>query len=309
MYLHLQSYFIARNAPKFVILFAVFLLQGNVYGTTNTWIVDTGDWFEPTNWSLNHIPMLGETAVIPDTADEVTISGSILAEVNAVQLFGGVLTIADTSTLMIDLQDQTLVGLLIDSGRIDNRGTIIIANGAGSNAYGTNIKNIGLLVNRGKLIIKHFLGFNADAINLEFGSTLDNDGSIEIKDIDGIGADGINNQGLFLNDSSVTIDTIGDGIGLFVSDSGQVLNANSFSLNNITTTGVIVHGGLFENKAAGMLSLAAINEQGIVVENAGKLINQSGGLIRLALSPQILHININLGSEFLCLGELDIFKN
>jgi hypothetical protein len=219
----------------------------------NTWLGTsgtTGNWSDPTKWSLNTVPD-GSTAILIPTGtvkDNVSFTNAQLITINAT----GDLVILSTTTIT---NSGTAGGGIFDNlGRVDNSGRL---------ASQSQINNeVGGVVNNSGSINTFFFGNDS-------GSTLNNSGTLVVTAKSLINEGTVNNSGSMLLPGMINDGTFSNA-GKLTFDSGSIQfpaqAENTATFTNLAT-GTINNTGAFTNDAG-----ATFNNMGTIV-NTGLIVN------------------------------------
>ena len=217
----------------------------------NTWLGTagtTGNWSDPTKWSLNTVPD-GSTAILIPTGtvrDNVSFNNAQPITIDAT----GDLVILSTTTVTNSGSSGTIDNL----GQVDNSGTlakqIMINNDAGG------------VVNNSGSITTFFFGSDS-------GSTLNNSGTLVVTAKSLINEGTVNNSGSMLLPGMINDGTFKNA-GTLTFDSGSIQfpaqAENTATFTNLAT-GTINNTGAFTNDAG-----ATFNNMGTIA-NTGLIVN------------------------------------
>ncbi|MFT6336888.1 MAG: hypothetical protein ACJATI_003649 [Halioglobus sp.] len=125
------------------------VLQNNV---VNTFLNQSSDWSDATNWNLLHTPLACEDVFIGGSGDTMNITIPSPFEVNSI-LIGENVTLHNNSVLTINLKNQTNpIHPLTHNGSIVNNGSIYIY--AYLLSQQTKLAESSSIINNGAIIIK-----------------------------------------------------------------------------------------------------------------------------------------------------------
>ena len=264
------------------IFFIAFILLATCFqlnAQTVTWNGD-GDninWTDADNWDTDAVPVAGNDVVISVSSSQVTITGTHTVRMVTISSSAD-LTIASGAVLNID-------GATSDHGlETTGSGNVVINNGT-INIKGITTDNMdgiyskGTFTNNGTIDINGVTGTSGDGIYVAVGNFTNSSGATIT--ITNVGSDSIrtdDNSGTpatFSNEGTITItQTTGDD-GIYVNDSSTFNNTGTITVSG--TGGdmgmMIDDGGTFNNNSGGTLTINAIINDQIFLDNDGAVNN------------------------------------
>ncbi|MCB0641255.1 MAG: hypothetical protein KDC44_06425, partial [Phaeodactylibacter sp.] len=235
---------------------------------TLTFIGGISYWDNPANWDLGFVPTAGDFVIIP-AGQKVGIPGGYAAMAKRVEVSGGLFVLG---TLTVD--GSAGDGILFDSGRLDNRGTIIINNSSLDGIHAINGSRLKCRTN-GSITVN---STGDDGIELAGNSIMLHQGLIEVKGPNP--DDGFVCGGTLLVGPSATLsveDSTDDGFeitGRFenygfmvassgIGDDGMLINSTQTSINRSDATMEFKQAG---DKSVYVFDGTLVNEINALIE-------------------------------------------
>ncbi len=255
------------------------------YATTVTWDGGAGttNWGDAANWNPDGVPSPTDRIIIDGNS---AVSSTVHLNIDVDLSAGGDIEIESGDTLVID-SGITLASnpgsSILDSGTIDNSGSITMGFGALIDNFGT-IDNSGTIINNGGSIVQQpgTIITNSGTIANSPGGSISNSGSIVNQP-----------SGTINNDSFGTITISSGGLGGTMSNSGTINNSGDFD-----NGGTITNFGTFTNNAGTIGTINTFTNFG-TIDNFGTFTNNSGGIVNNSGT-----INNNCGATFTNNGTL-----
>jgi hypothetical protein len=236
-------------------------------GTTST------NWNTGSNWLPSGVPAATDNVIIPNVANDPSISAVAVAKSVTVQA-GAVLTTAAAGSLTID--GSAAAGML-NQGTVQNNGTITIGTTLGVTEYGLN--NEGSFNNNlgGTLSIDNIIptGFFSGGLYNAQSGTFTNAAEIIIGSNGTVGLNGLWNFGIFNNNMSgtIAIDRANPDFGAALYNDfdfnteifGTFNNLGSITIggSTIAGSGGLFNLGVFTNNASGAISIDRTTQDGL----------------------------------------------
>jgi fibronectin-binding autotransporter adhesin len=247
------------------------------------WIDETGDWFNPSNWSAGVPNAITGAFINNGGTAQITSQG---AAASGVELGSGVqdmgtLSVSDSGNLQSDNSlylARSGTGILnVTNGSVVSSGRFIMGENSGSNGTATISGSGSVWMN----IAVCFVGFDGNAtLNITSGGQLSNLNSTSIGENGGTGQVTVDGAGSSWDDDA-QIDVGGSGSGtLRISNGAHVSNFNSSIGRNPGSNGLVnVSGSGSTWTNGGFLSVSDIGGDGTLHIVAGGSVSNSGGVL------------------------------
>lgn len=211
--------------------------------TTATWVVNSGNWNVPANWSTGVVPDANTDVIISGLAKHVTIPSNVNAQALSIILEStAMLTISTDATLTIN--NSVLDALTLDFGVVmTNHGIINIGSGGTIGRHAIAMFQSAEIINSTSGVI-HINNVSEVAFTMNLDCEVTNSGSINIGSTEAVNGAGfaMDNNCVLTNQNTgiVQINNIpaGDGFYMQLSD---VANNGTIHIGNL---GAVLNRGI-----------------------------------------------------------------